>query len=260
MDPASRHDRDAALLPLRHRQDHAAARRDHLHRHVPALLHERRAHPRDPRRQARRRRQRRGRRSGRRHAVLLLLRRPGVHRVRRRRRAASASRCRFLIASPMVNEIAIGMLLTLFGVEGHRRSTSAPGCSSRSSRAGCSAASASSGGSSRSCSRPSSAARPSTPPPDSPSTTGSRWASRRSARILRKIWPYLLVGIGLGAVIHGWVPTEFFTTYAGPGSTFGVLIAVGDRHPALLQRRRHHAAWSRPSTRRACRWGPCSRS
>jgi len=45
--------------------------------------------------------------------------------------------------------------------------------------------------------------------------------------VLRKIWPYLLVGIGLGAVIHGWVPTEFFTTYAGPGSAFGVLIAVG---------------------------------
>ena len=44
--------------------------------------------------------------------------------------------------------------------------------------------------------------------------------------ILRKIWPYLLVGIGLGAVIHGWVPTDFFTTYAGPGSTFGVVIAV----------------------------------
>ena len=47
------------------------------------------------------------------------------------------------------------------------------------------------------------------------------------ASILRKIWPYLLVGIGLGAVIHGWVPTEFFTTYAGPGSTFGVVVAVG---------------------------------
>ena len=44
--------------------------------------------------------------------------------------------------------------------------------------------------------------------------------------VLRKIWPYLLLGIGLGAVIHGWVPTDFFTTYAGPGSTFGVLIAV----------------------------------
>ncbi len=44
--------------------------------------------------------------------------------------------------------------------------------------------------------------------------------------ILRKIWPYLLVGIGLGAVIHGWVPTDFFTSYAGPGNPFGVLVAV----------------------------------
>jgi uncharacterized protein len=46
------------------------------------------------------------------------------------------------------------------------------------------------------------------------------------ATILKKIWPYLLVGIGLGAVIHGWVPTDFFTTYAGPGNPFGVLVAV----------------------------------
>ncbi len=45
--------------------------------------------------------------------------------------------------------------------------------------------------------------------------------------ILRKIWPYLLVGIGLGAVIHGWAPADFFATYAGPGNVFGVLIAVG---------------------------------
>ena len=47
------------------------------------------------------------------------------------------------------------------------------------------------------------------------------------ATILRKIWPYLLVGIGLGAVIHGWVPTDFFTTYAGPGNAAGVVVAVG---------------------------------
>jgi uncharacterized membrane protein YraQ (UPF0718 family) len=45
------------------------------------------------------------------------------------------------------------------------------------------------------------------------------------AIILRKIWPYLLVGIGLGAVIHGWVPADWFATHAtGP---FGVPIAVG---------------------------------
>jgi uncharacterized membrane protein YraQ (UPF0718 family) len=47
------------------------------------------------------------------------------------------------------------------------------------------------------------------------------------ATILRKIWPYLLVGIGLGAVIHGWAPADFFTKYAGPGNVFGVLVAVG---------------------------------
>jgi len=44
--------------------------------------------------------------------------------------------------------------------------------------------------------------------------------------ILRKIWPYLLVGIGLGAVIHGWAPADFFTEYAGRNNPFGVLIAV----------------------------------
>jgi uncharacterized membrane protein YraQ (UPF0718 family) len=45
--------------------------------------------------------------------------------------------------------------------------------------------------------------------------------------ILRRIWPYLLVGIGLGAIIHGWVPTDFFTTYASADNPFGVLVAVG---------------------------------
>jgi hypothetical protein len=44
--------------------------------------------------------------------------------------------------------------------------------------------------------------------------------------ILRKIWPYLLVGIGLGAAIHGWAPEDFFTRYAGSGNPFAVLIAV----------------------------------
>jgi hypothetical protein len=44
--------------------------------------------------------------------------------------------------------------------------------------------------------------------------------------ILHKIWPYLLVGISLGAIIHGWAPQDLFTRYAGPGSAFGVLVAV----------------------------------
>lgn len=44
--------------------------------------------------------------------------------------------------------------------------------------------------------------------------------------ILRKIWPYLLIGIGLGAAIHGWAPEAFFTRYAGAGNPFAVLVAV----------------------------------
>jgi uncharacterized membrane protein YraQ (UPF0718 family) len=42
--------------------------------------------------------------------------------------------------------------------------------------------------------------------------------------ILRKVGPYLLVGIGIGAVIHGWVPEQWFVDHAdGP---LGVPIAV----------------------------------
>jgi len=44
--------------------------------------------------------------------------------------------------------------------------------------------------------------------------------------ILRKIWPYLLVGIGLGAIIHGWIPQDFFTTYANADNPLGVIVAV----------------------------------
>ena len=44
--------------------------------------------------------------------------------------------------------------------------------------------------------------------------------------ILGKIWPYLLVGIGLGAAIHGWVPQSFFLRFAGPGQPLAVPVAV----------------------------------
>ena len=45
-------------------------------------------------------------------------------------------------------------------------------------------------------------------------------------KIIRKVLPYLLVGIGIGAAIHGWVPESFFVRYAGPGNALAVLIAV----------------------------------
>lgn len=47
------------------------------------------------------------------------------------------------------------------------------------------------------------------------------------ATIVRKVLPYLLVGIGIGAAIHGWVPESFFARYAGPDNPFAVPFAVG---------------------------------
>jgi uncharacterized membrane protein YraQ (UPF0718 family) len=47
------------------------------------------------------------------------------------------------------------------------------------------------------------------------------------ASILRKIWPYLVVGIGIGAAIHGWVPEDFFVDAAGPDNPLAVPVAVG---------------------------------
>jgi uncharacterized membrane protein YraQ (UPF0718 family) len=62
--------------------------------------------------------------------------------------------------------------------------------------------------------------------------TALRWADRMALgreevrTIVRKIWPYLLVGIALGAAIHGWAPTDFFARYAGPHNPFAPLVAV----------------------------------
>lgn len=52
------------------------------------------------------------------------------------------------------------------------------------------------------------------------------YAREETRSIYKKVWPYLLVGIALGAIIHGWVPTDFFVKYAGSNNPFGVLLAV----------------------------------
>jgi uncharacterized membrane protein YraQ (UPF0718 family) len=44
--------------------------------------------------------------------------------------------------------------------------------------------------------------------------------------IVGRVWPYLLVGIALGAAIHGWVPTDFFARVAGSGNPFAVPASV----------------------------------
>ena len=42
----------------------------------------------------------------------------------------------------------------------------------------------------------------------------------------RKVFPYVLIGVGIGAVIHNWIPEAWVTTALGGHNPFGVVIAV----------------------------------
>ncbi|MFA6529222.1 MAG: permease [Candidatus Gracilibacteria bacterium] len=44
--------------------------------------------------------------------------------------------------------------------------------------------------------------------------------------ILKKVWPYVLIGIGVGAWIHGYVPEDFLAQYAGADKWYAVPLAV----------------------------------
>lgn len=44
--------------------------------------------------------------------------------------------------------------------------------------------------------------------------------------IIRKVWLYILVAIGIGAWMHGYVPEDFLLRYAGPGHWYAVPLAV----------------------------------
>ncbi len=44
--------------------------------------------------------------------------------------------------------------------------------------------------------------------------------------IIGRVWPYLLVGIALGAGIHGWVPQDALASLAGPHNPLAVPVAV----------------------------------
>lgn len=44
--------------------------------------------------------------------------------------------------------------------------------------------------------------------------------------LLKRIWPYVLIGISVGGFIHGYVPSDFLLKYAGPGNPFAVPVAV----------------------------------
>jgi uncharacterized membrane protein YraQ (UPF0718 family) len=51
----------------------------------------------------------------------------------------------------------------------------------------------------------------------------ARW---NTVDILKRVWLFVIIAIGIGGFIHGYVPEDFLVRYAGPQNPFGVPIAV----------------------------------
>ena len=53
-----------------------------------------------------------------------------------------------------------------------------------------------------------------------------RYAWEQVASTAKKVLPYVLVGVGIGAVIHNWIPEEFIVKILGVNNPFGVILAT----------------------------------
>lgn len=53
-----------------------------------------------------------------------------------------------------------------------------------------------------------------------------RYAWEQVVSTVKKVFPYVLVGVGIGAIIHNWIPEEFIIKLLGSGNPFGVILAT----------------------------------
>jgi hypothetical protein len=54
----------------------------------------------------------------------------------------------------------------------------------------------------------------------------TQYAQNYTWGIIKKVWLYILIGIGLGAWIHGYVPADFLAQYASADKWYAVPLAV----------------------------------
>lgn len=52
------------------------------------------------------------------------------------------------------------------------------------------------------------------------------YARDQVVRTFRKVFPYVLLGVGIGAVIHNWIPETFVVALLGGGNPLGVVAAT----------------------------------
>ena len=64
---------------------------------------------------------------------------------------------------------------------------------------------------------------------ESPSLTKAervKYAAEQVSATFKKVFPYILVGVGIGAVIHNWIPESWIEAVLGSNNPFGVLLAT----------------------------------
>ena len=52
------------------------------------------------------------------------------------------------------------------------------------------------------------------------------YAKVQVASTFKKVFPYILIGVGIGAVIHNWIPKEWVEKILGSNNPFGVVLAT----------------------------------
>ena len=53
-----------------------------------------------------------------------------------------------------------------------------------------------------------------------------KYAYDQVTETFEKVFPYILVGVGIGAFIHNWIPEDIIVSFLGTGNPFGVIIAT----------------------------------
>ena len=52
------------------------------------------------------------------------------------------------------------------------------------------------------------------------------YAKEQMTGTFRKVFPYILIGVGIGALIHNWIPESWIKTVLGSNNPFGVVLAT----------------------------------
>lgn len=52
------------------------------------------------------------------------------------------------------------------------------------------------------------------------------YAKDQVVSTFKKVFPYILIGVGIGAVIHNWIPESIVEKVLGSGNPFGVILAT----------------------------------